>query len=46
MEFIVGIVFFFLMLLVDWRLNKIYKELRHLNDTMNRSVGKTNTEGA
>jgi hypothetical protein len=38
MEIIVGIIFLLFMLLVDWRLNKIYKELRRLNATMERST--------
>ncbi len=38
MEIVVGIIFFLFMLLVDSRLNKIYKELRRLNETMERST--------
>ena len=29
-----GVVFVVFMLLVDWRLNKIHKELKRLNETM------------
>ena len=38
MEIFIGIIFLLFMLLVDWRLNKIYKELRRLNETMERST--------
>lgn len=41
MEIFVGIIFLLFMLLVDWRLNKIYKELRRLNDTMERSTTRS-----
>ena len=38
MEIIVGLFFLLFMLLVDWRLNKIYKEVRRLNETMEKSI--------
>lgn len=37
METIIGILFLLFMFLVDWRLNKIYKELKSLNVTMGKS---------
>lgn len=36
METIIGILFLLFMFLVDWRLNKIYKELKCLNVTMGK----------
>jgi hypothetical protein len=37
METIIGILFLLFMFLVDWRLNKIYKELKSMNVTMGKS---------
>jgi len=37
METIIGILFLLFMFLVDWRLNKIYIELKSLNATMGKS---------
>jgi len=45
MEIIVGIIFLLFMLLVDHRLNKIYKELRRLNETMERSPARSMSAG-
>ncbi|MDZ4141086.1 MAG: hypothetical protein U1C48_03660 [Methylotenera sp.] len=42
METIIGVLFLLFMFLVDWRLNKIYKELKSLNVTM----GKAHSEQA
>jgi len=38
METIIGILFLLFMFLVDWRLNKIYKELKSLNVTMGKPL--------
>lgn len=38
METIIGILFLLFMFLVDWRLNKIYKELKSLNVTMGKTL--------
>jgi hypothetical protein len=45
MDVLLGIVLFFFMLLVDWRLNKIYKELRRLNQTIT-PYASTKSDGA
>ena len=37
METIIGILFLLFLFLVDWRLNKIHKELKSLNLTMGKS---------
>jgi hypothetical protein len=44
MEIFVGIIFLVFMLLVDWRLNKIYKELKRLNETMEKSTTHSATK--
>ena len=38
MEILAGIIFLLFMILVDWRLNKIVKELQKLNQTADRLI--------
>jgi hypothetical protein len=38
MEILIIAVLALVLLVVDWRLNKIYKELKRLNETMERSA--------
>jgi hypothetical protein len=38
MEVLIAVLFVIFMFLVDWRLNKIYKELKRLNETQEKSL--------
>lgn len=37
MEILIVVVLVLVLLIVDWRLNKIHEELKRLNETMERS---------
>lgn len=38
MEIVLTVLFVIFMFLVDWRLNKIYKELKRLNETQEKNI--------
>jgi hypothetical protein len=41
MEFLIGVVLVLILLVVAWRLNKIHKELKRLNESLERSAART-----